>query len=268
MLYSVEQSAQHRAWRGAGLAWTLPQSSGRKFLRNLREKRSVASKKIRSLPNLLHYSVVESKICPMFAFYWVKNLSKFSSLFPLLLFKYVFLSGGRMRLFKIKRKKRQQITICLSQKSAQLCCATCLDRFLSQPFSQFLDTLPFFSKYGETTICIVFSAKHVFCSPTPKIRNTICEHNCANWFCPFFSIFHFGGGGLSCPFWGHFFLKGMDKRQKTKLNTKEPKTKQDHKMQTRKPLSLVTKKESKQHRHQTMQLHCLDINKNTRDKKQ
>ena len=32
VLHSVEQSAQHRAWRGSGSGWTSPQISGRKFL--------------------------------------------------------------------------------------------------------------------------------------------------------------------------------------------------------------------------------------------
>ena len=32
VLSSVEESAQHRAWRGAGSGWTFPRSSGRKFL--------------------------------------------------------------------------------------------------------------------------------------------------------------------------------------------------------------------------------------------
>ena len=42
MLCSVEQGAQHRAWRGAGSGWTFPQSS-RKFLlpENLRAKDQV-----------------------------------------------------------------------------------------------------------------------------------------------------------------------------------------------------------------------------------
>ena len=41
VLFSVEQSAQHSAWRGAGPGWTFPQSSGRKILpRNLRENLS------------------------------------------------------------------------------------------------------------------------------------------------------------------------------------------------------------------------------------
>ena len=56
-----------------------------------------------------------------------------------------------------------------------------------------------------------------------------------------FSAF-FGGGGFAVSgSWGHF-LRGMKKKQKFK--TKQQKRKQDHKMQTRKPLSLVTKKKA------------------------
>ena len=51
-----------------------------------------------------------------------------------------------------------------------------------------------------------------------------------------------------------FFLRGM-KTKKSKQNKKQ----QDHKMQTRKRLSLVTiKKESRNHRHKAIQPHCLD----------
>ena len=39
VLYSVEQIAQHRAWNGAGPGWTFPQSSGRKFLPEIRAKK-------------------------------------------------------------------------------------------------------------------------------------------------------------------------------------------------------------------------------------
>ena len=38
-------------------------------------------------------------------------------------------------------------------------------------------------------------------------------------------------------------------------------------MQTRKPLSLVYTKESRQHRHKTMQLHCLDCKQTIQETK-
>ena len=48
-------------------------------------------------------------------------------------------------------------------------------------------TLPFFeSKLGPILLRNILGPK--------KLRNTICEHNCANWFfCPFFLQFPFGG---------------------------------------------------------------------------
>ena len=87
---------------------------------------------------------------------------------------------------------------------------------------------------------IVFSAKNwKFISPPQKLKNTICEHNCANWFffVRFFSAFllfwvfavsGFLGGGL--------FWEEWKKQKKDKFKTKQQKTKRkkDHKMQTRK----------------------------------
>ena len=52
-------------------------------------------------------------------------------------------------------------------------------------------------------------------------------------------------------------MRGMKKQKKTKFKTKQQKQKRkkDHKMQTRRPLSLVTKKQ--QHRSKIIQMNSL-----------
>ena len=60
--------------------------------------------------------------------------------------------------------------------------------------------------------------------------------------------------------WG-LFLRGMKKTKKDKIQNKTTKRKEDHKMQTTKPLSPVffykKKKKNRQHSHNTIQIKCL-----------
>ena len=46
----------------------------------------------------------------------------------------------------------------------------------------------------------MFSAKNTSFKPTPKIRNTVCEHNWANCNMFFRSVIFFLGGGGCRPF--------------------------------------------------------------------
>ena len=84
--------------------------------------------------------------------------------------------------------------------------ATCLDQFLTQAWTKFwlktCDTFwPFlFFNMLKPHFYSIFSKNCIF-KPAPKIKNTICEHNCPNWkelFVPL-SAFCFLGF-LLCPF--------------------------------------------------------------------
>ena len=144
----------------------------------------------------------------------------------------------------------------------------------TQPWTDFQLNLfhifgPFFpfSKYAQTPIFIGSSAKMPFLWPTPKKLGTLFVNTTAltNFFvCPFF--LHFCFWGFCCvQFFGFFFSRNKNKN--ITMNTKQPKQKQHHKMQTKKPLSLVYKKQSRQHRHKTIQLHCLDCKQTAHETK-
>ena len=104
----------------------------------------------------------------------------------------------------------------------------------------------------------VFSPKLPFGGSPPK-KETLFVNTTAFFFSwSFFSAFLFFC--LCCvQFFWIFFFERNEKR-----STKQPRKKQDHKMQTRKPLSLVYKK-SRQHRHKIIQLHCLDCKQATQE---
>ena len=86
-----------------------------------------------------------------------------------------------------------------------------------------------------------------FLKPTPKNLRTLSVNTTAltDFFLSGFSAFLFFGVFAVSGFFGGPFLRGMKttkKRQNSKQNNKQQKRKKDHKMQTRRPHSLVTKK--------------------------
>ena len=139
-----------------------------------------------------------------------------------------------------------------------------LDQIIT--FKIFARNCFFSKKRAETPIFIVFFWQLVFYKKTnldqiitfktPKLGP---DNNTT-------AYISFLGGfavSVSCPF---FDRKGKEKNKKWKQ--KNTKQKQNHKMQRRKPLNLVTEKESRQHRHKTIQLHCLDCKwQHTKEKK-
>ena len=67
-------------------------------------------------------------------------------------------------------------------------------------------------------------------------------------------------------FLGSFFERN-EKQKKDKFKTKQQQVKQDHKMQTTKPLSPVLKKrKTRQHSHKTIQIKCLKWKQTTQEK--
>ena len=160
----------------------------------------------------IYIYIVESKSCPKLALFWVKMCPNvpFYSLF--VFFKNRLLFAGGMRFF---------------EKS----CATYLDSFLTQPWPDYWLNLfhvfgPFFlsQRMLKPLFYRVFSKHNIFVAHPPKIRNTICEHNCANWnfFLSFFFcilVFLF----LLCPgFWS--FWKEWKTKQKWTQNNQKNKT--------------------------------------------
>ena len=136
---------------------------------------------------------------------------------------------------RFSKKSEEKTLLVFESKLGPIMLRKILGTSLTQPWTKFFS----FTKYAEATIFIAFSAKSAFLSPPPKIRNTICERNFANSFflCPFFfSAFLFLGVFAVSVFGGSFFERN-DKQKKTKFKTKQQKRKDDHKMQTTKPLS-------------------------------
>ena len=174
------------------------------------------------------------RISPKIAFFESKICPKFPLIFLFCVSKVFFFLQGEWDFSKKKQKKRRQkITIFwvenLSNYVAQhnwtdfrlnlgqIFGSTILLIFCFFPFSKKLK--------AQTPNFIGFSAQdNIFCSPPPKLRNTICEHNSANWFfcLSFFCIFVFW---VFCCVW---FLGGLfweewknKKRQKSKQNNKK-----------------------------------------------
>ena len=121
----------------------------------------------------IYIYTLESKTGPMFAFFLRQKLVKFS-IFLILLLK-ILLSARRMRFFKTKK----EVDHFLSRLLVQLCCATYLDQFLTQPWSNFDSRgLTFLHMFGCYKIgrnhyfYNVFQQKCIF-KLTPRNRNTI-----------------------------------------------------------------------------------------------
>ena len=142
----------------------------------------------------------------------------------------------------------------MSQNLVHFCCATYLDQVLTQPWTRFW--LNNFANFGvflpvlkctKTTIFIVFSAKKKeILSPPQKIKEHYLWTQSRYFFffaVLFFCIFAFWG--FCCVrFFGGSFFERNEKTKKDKIQnktTKKQKRKKDHKMQTKRPLSLVTK---------------------------
>ena len=158
--------------------------------------------------------------------FWVNNLSK-CPCFSLFVFKNIILSAGRTRFKKkkTKRQSRQTITIFwvknLSDYVAQHAWTHCWLN-LGQIFdSTFFTCLAFssFLKICWNPYYMGINKNSIFVAHPPKIRNTICEHNYANWLFVLFSAF--------LAFWV-FAVSGILggnewKSKKTKLDTQPKK---------------------------------------------
>ena len=179
-------------------------------------------------------AAVESKPGPKFAFF-VLSIGPSVHIFLFALFdKSSFCRGNDI--FHLMKKKKDKISIALIQNLIQWCCTTCLDQLLTQPWTNFW--LNRFDIFGA--LWPPFFSQNMLKPPI---------------------LYIFGGWGLLCQGFLCPFLRGM-KRQQNKFKTKLQKRKQDHKMQTR-----SYKKESRQHRHKTIQFHCLDCKQTTQEQR-
>ena len=206
----------------------------------------------------IYMRAVESKICPRFAFLSQKSVQ---FLLFFLFFKDILLSAGKRDFFG-RANKTKKPCLWVENLSNYVAQHTWTDFWLN--LAQMFDSTFFtclahfpFSKYAETTVFIWFSAKMQFCSPPRKIGNTMCEHSRANWilFVLFFCIFAF-----LCFCCVRFLVVFGEewKTKKTKFKTKQQRRKDNHKMQTTKPLGPVFQtRKTRQHRHKTIQIKCL-----------
>ena len=144
---------------------------------------------------------------------------------------------------KKKENKKQKNTFCWAENLSNYVAQhnwTDFQLNLGQIFSSTILLIfflfSFLKRCSNPNFYSAFSKNNLFVAHPPKIRNTICEHDCANWFLSFSAYFGFWGYCCVRFCWIFFW-----KEWKTK-NTKQPSMKQDHKMQTRKALSLVYKK--------------------------
>ena len=102
-----------------------------------------------------------------------------------------------------------------------------LDQVLTQPFWQFR-AIFLLENMLKPLFLWCSQQKSAFFKPTPKNMNTICEHNCANWFFswPFFSAFLLL---VFCcvRFFGFAYWRGMKNKNKNKKKTRKEEGPQD-----------------------------------------
>ena len=119
---------------------------------------------------------------------------------------------------------------------------------------------PFLKICSNPYFYSVFSKSHIFVAHPQKLGTLFVNTTALTEFfvCPFFCIFAFW---VFCcvRFFGVFFWKEW----KTQNNQERNKT---TRCKPENHLVLFTKKESRQHRHKTMQLHCLDCKQTTQEK--
>ena len=180
--------------------------------------------------------------------FWVKKLSKLSFV-SLICFSIIFFFlQGECGLSKNRREKKTKNDHFLSQKSVQSCCATYLDRFLTQPWPDiWLDLFRIFGLLFLSRTCwnpdfYRFSAKISFLWPTRKLGTRFVNTTALTDF--FVPLCFFGFGGFCCVRFLVFFLKEWMK-QKIGHNTNKKHRTTRCKQKT---LSLVCKK-NRQHGH-------------------
>ena len=178
------------------------------------------------------------------ALFWIENLSKFSSF--LKFSKIFFFLQGECDFYKERKKQKKKNTLCWAENLSNYVSQhnwTDFQLNLGQIFnSTFFTFLALFSflKICSNPYFYRFSAKITFCSPPPQKLGTLFVNatTLTDVFC--LSVFlHFRFFGfLLCPvFWGSF-LRGMKKQKKDKIQNKTTRRKEDHKMQTTKPLTV------------------------------
>ena len=190
-----------------------------------------------------------SKIRPL-----SQNRSNVSFILPFwFCFPNTLLSARRMSFFKTMKQDDKQLLffeskicpIMLRNMLGQVFDST-LDRFLAQPFRSFVGHFPF-----QNMLKPLRSAKHCILAPLPQSRNTICEHNCANWKTFVIFFLHFFLVFFCCPFIRRFFFeqrKNKKKRFKTKQQKKGNMT---TRCNSQHHLVLLQKRKPRQHRHKT-----------------
>ena len=125
----------------------------------------------------IHVYAVELKIRPKIALFELKIRPKFSFFFCFCFSKIFFFLQGEWDFSKKIKEKKEKKNYFLRWKSVQLCCATYLDGFSTQPWTDFqlnnfVNFGPFFllKKCRDHYFYSVFSQKMKFLSPPQKIK--------------------------------------------------------------------------------------------------
>ena len=121
-----------------------------------------------------------------------------------------------------KNKKKTNITICCVKTWSNYVAQhtwtsfdSTLDQVLTQPFWHFLAFFLLKICWNHDFYSVFSKNLHYLSHPPPKHRNTICEHNCANWKCLFFSAFFV----FCCVRFLLLFGRGMKTKNKTQNKT-------------------------------------------------
>ena len=164
----------------------------------------------------IYIYAVESKLGPQMAFFESK-LGPIVLCFLCFYFQKYFLSAGRMRFSQKKRKLPFFWVKTWSNFVAQHTWTKFWLNLGPSFDSTFLAVWGHFSFYKRCWNHYFYSgfSKNELFKPTPpKLRKTICEHNCANWFfyCPFFLLFAFCFFAVS-GFGGSFFGRNENTKE-------------------------------------------------------
>ena len=228
-------------------------------------------------PIYIYIYAVESKPGPRFAFFWVKTWSKFS-----LFFFFVFQKSSSFcrenEILKKKRakKKTKKKTPFLESKPGPIMLRnmlgpgfdSTLDQVLTQHFCYFLGIFTCFKRCRNPYFYSVFSKKENF-KPTPKNWRTLFVNTIALFFfsLSFFSAFLLFWVFAVSGFFGGLFLRGTKKQKKDKVQKKQKgKMTTRWKQQNHLVLLKKTKENTRQQRHNIIQIKCLSWKETTQHK--
>ena len=218
-----------------------------------------------------------SKLGPKIAFLWVKIGPGFLLFFLLCLSKIALFLQNEIFQKNIWRKNKTKIARFWVKTWSNYVARHAWTKFwrnLGPSFDSTFLTFWLFFHFQDMLKPLFYSvfSKTLFFKPTPENRNTICEHNCANWFFLFVFSCIFAFWGFCCVwFFGGLFLVGVKKTPKKGQNSKQnnKKGKMTTRCKQQNYLVVFSKRENQtaQTQNNTNQMSKMETN-NTRKNKQ